>query len=97
MIGGVENMVDTAEFEAGLARDGYENAGVKSLEPGCHNDAHAHEFAVRAMVVEGGITLTFNGEERNYGPGDIVVMDAGCEHVEDVGPEGLKFLVGRKH
>lgn len=90
-------MVDTTAFEAGLARDGYENAGIKTLEAGCHNDAHAHDFAVRAMVVEGGITLTFNGEARSYGPGDIVVMEAGCEHVEDVGPEGLKFLVGRKH
>ncbi len=90
-------MVDTAEFEAALARDGYENAGVKSLEPGCHNDAHTHDFAVRAMVVSGGITLTVDGKATQYGPGDTVVMDAGCEHVEDVGPDGLKFLVGRKH
>lgn len=89
--------MDTAEFEAGLERDGYENVGVKSLEPGCHNDAHAHDFAVRAMVVDGGITLTVDGKATQYGPGDMVVMDAGCEHVEDVGPAGLKFLVGRKH
>ncbi|MDF1722514.1 MAG: cupin domain-containing protein [Minwuia sp.] len=89
--------MNTAEFEAGLERDGYENAGVKSLEPGCHNDAHARDFAVRAMVVEGGITLTVDGEATSYGPGDTVVMAAGCERIEDVRPDGLKFLVGRKH
>lgn len=88
--------MDIAAFEAGLARDGFENAGIKEMVPHCHEDAHSHDFEVRAMVVEGGITLGFNGESKAYGPGDIVEMEKGCMHTEDVGAEGLKFIVGKK-
>lgn len=89
--------MDREAFEAGLARDGYENAGLKELEPGCHNDAHAHDFAVRALVVEGDITLEFDGRTETYRAGDVLTMAAGCPHVEDVGSDGLKFVVGRKY
>jgi quercetin dioxygenase-like cupin family protein len=88
--------MDRAAFEAGLARDGFENAGVKEMPPHCHNDAHAHDFEVRALVLEGDIRLTYNGQTKHCRPGDLVEMAAGCEHIEDVGPDGLKFLVGRK-
>jgi len=89
--------MDRTAFEADLAARGFENAGVKEMVPHCHEDLHSHDFEVRAMVLEGSIDLTFNGAKRHYAPGDIVEMAHGCEHIEDVGPDGLKFLVGRKH
>lgn len=88
--------MDRATFEAELARDGFENAGVKEMGPGCHNDAHAHDFEVRAMVIEGEITLGYDGKVETCRPGDVLTMAKGCMHTEDVGPEGLKFIVGRK-
>ncbi|WP_416899002.1 MAG: cupin domain-containing protein [Minwuia sp.] len=89
--------MDRATFEAELARDGFEAAGVKTLEPHCHNDAHAHDFEVRAMVIEGEITLTYDGKTETCRPGDVLTMAKGCEHTEDVGADGLKFVVGRKY
>ncbi len=88
--------MDRKSFEADLARDGFDNAGIKKLPPGCHNDPHAHDFEVRALVLEGRITVTCADETQECGPGDIVRMAAGREHAEDVGADGLKFIVGRK-
>ncbi|ANK82485.1 MAG: hypothetical protein TEF_18090 [Rhizobiales bacterium NRL2] len=89
--------MDRNAFEAGLARDGFDNAGVKEMPPGCHNDAHAHDFEVRALVLEGHIKVVCAGETRECGPGDVLTMAAGREHTEDVGADGLKFIVGRKY
>ncbi|WP_417518510.1 cupin domain-containing protein [Minwuia sp.] len=83
-------------FELALTGDGFENVGLKEMEPNCHNDAHAHDFDVRAMVVEGDITLTVDGKKRKYSPGDIIEMERGCMHIEDVGDQGMKFVVGRR-
>jgi quercetin dioxygenase-like cupin family protein len=82
------------EFEAALRHEGYE-VGESKLAPGIHNDAHAHDFDVKALVLEGEITLTCAGEKRTYAPGDIFTMDAGMAHVEDVGSAGVRYVVGR--
>jgi quercetin dioxygenase-like cupin family protein len=51
---------------------------------------------VLALVLEGDITLTVQGEARTYRAGDEFSMKAGCAHVEDIGAQGVKYLVGRR-
>ena len=69
----------------------------KSLPPADHIAAHSHAFDVRALVTQGEITLTIHGIATPYREGDIFTLAAGCEHVEDVGAEGVTYLVGRRY
>ncbi len=88
--------MDTTGFEARLAREGYPEIRTNALQANCHNAEHTHAFDVLALVLEGDITLTIEGRARTYRAGDEFTMKAGCAHVEDVGPQGVKYLVGRR-
>jgi quercetin dioxygenase-like cupin family protein len=82
-------------FEAALRRDGFD-IGHQALAAGAVVAEHAHPFDVRALVLNGEITLTVDGVEYAYREGDIFVLPAGHRHAEAVGPAGVDYLVGRR-
>ena len=87
--------MDRATFEAELKRDGYEvqtntTPGVK-VSP-----EHSHPYDVRAMVLQGALTLSRDGGARTYRAGEAFTMSKGCPHSESYGPEGAVTLFGRK-
>ena len=89
--------MNTDDFQSALLTDGFADVDTRSLPPAQVNPLHSHPFAVRALVLEGEITLTVAGEARVYRGGDVFTMAAGCEHAEQVGPSGVSYLVGRRH
>ena len=88
--------MDPIRFEARLRAEGYPEIRTNALEPHRHNAEHTHAFDVLALVLEGDITLTIDGKPRTYRTGEEFSMQAGCRHVEDAGPQGVKYLVGRR-
>ncbi|MFI4887115.1 MAG: cupin domain-containing protein [Burkholderiales bacterium] len=84
-----------AHFEFALRRDGFD-VHRNSMAPGMIVAEHAHPFDVRALVLNGEITLTVEGIEYAYREGDIFVLPAGHRHAEAVGPAGVDYLVGRR-
>ena len=88
--------MDRASFEARLKAEGFPEIRVNEMPAGRHNAEHSHPFDVRALVLDGDITLTVQGEARTYRAGDEFSMNAGCAHVEDIGAHGVKYLVGRR-
>ena len=82
-------------FEAALRRDGFD-VGHRTLPAGAVVSEHAHPFDVRALVLNGEITLTIAGEDYAFREGDIFVMPAGQRHAETVGAGGVNYLVGRR-
>jgi quercetin dioxygenase-like cupin family protein len=88
--------MDRNAFETRLKAEGYPEIRTNELPPARHNPEHSHPFDVLAMVLEGEITLTVDGSARTYRPGEEFSMKAGCRHVEDIGPAGVKYLVGRR-
>src|SRR5689334_24012055 len=91
-----ERNVESAQFEQKLRASGYPEIRTNQLPANCHNDEHAHAWDVHALVLEGDITLTVEGKAKKYGAGDEFTMTKGCKHIEDVGPQGVKYLVGRR-
>jgi quercetin dioxygenase-like cupin family protein len=87
--------MDARAFETELTRDGYQRIETKELPRGYRADSHAHDFSVRALVLAGEITLTWNGSSRTFAAGEEFTMSAGCAHSEAVGPDGVRYLVGR--
>ena len=88
--------MDTTTFEQALARDGYAEVETKSLAGGYQADEHSHPFDVRALVLEGDITLAWDGATRTFTAGEIFTMETFCPHTEVVGPAGVRYLVGRR-
>ena len=88
--------MDRATFEAELARDGYE-VGTNTTPSVKVNPEHSHPYDVRAMVVQGALTLTSEGKSVTYKAGETFTMARGCLHSESYGPEGAVTLFGRKH
>ena len=88
--------METKAFEATLAEQGYRDVETKALPSTYRAREHSHAFDVRALVLDGEITLAVNGDARTYRSGDVFTMDAGCAHAESVGPDGVKYLVGRR-
>lgn len=87
--------MNQAEFEADLRREGYQIAHG-GLRPDTVNADHAHDFDARVMVYGGEITITRDGKPEIFRAGDSCMVPAGCVHAENVGPEGVAYLVGRR-
>ena len=88
--------MDTTGFEAALVKDGYKDIETKALRGDYRAREHSHPFDVRALVLAGEITLAWNGADRSFAAGDVFTMDAGCAHAEAAGPDGVRYLVGRR-
>lgn len=82
-------------FESALRRDGFD-VERRSLSPMTRVAEHADPYDVRALVLNGEITLTVEGVEYAYREGDLFVLPAGHRHAEAVGPAGVDYLVGRR-
>jgi quercetin dioxygenase-like cupin family protein len=83
-------------FEDELKREGYEIN--ERTTPGAKvNPEHKHPFDVKALVLEGAISLTREGETKTYKAGEIFSMQRGCLHSESYGEGQTVTLVGRKH
>jgi quercetin dioxygenase-like cupin family protein len=90
-------MVNDEDFESVLRRDGFDDVQRKTMPGGTLVAEHAHPFDVRALVLNGEITLTVEGVAQAFREGDIFVMPAGHRHAESVGSAGVDYLVGRRH
>jgi mannose-6-phosphate isomerase-like protein (cupin superfamily) len=88
--------MDRASFEAELKRDGFLEVETKSVGPNVGLEEHTHPYDVRAMVLEGEVTLRFDGKVQTCRPGDSLTMAAGCAHSESYGPQGVTYIVGRR-
>ena len=85
------------EFKAALLKDGFDDIDVRTIEANVHNKGHAHDFDVRALMLAGELTLSAQGKQATYRAGEVFALPANCEHVEQFGPQGAKYLVGRRH
>jgi quercetin dioxygenase-like cupin family protein len=88
--------MDRQTFETELKRDGFDV--ITNTTTGAKiNPEHSHPFDVRAMVLQGALTLTREGKSQTYNPGEVFAMPRGCLHYESYGKEGAVVLLGRKH
>jgi quercetin dioxygenase-like cupin family protein len=89
--------MDRTAFEAELREQGYGEVVDRRMEANSVNPEHAHEFDARLLVLEGAMTITSEGNERTYRAGGTFSMRAGCRHTEQCGPDGVRYLAGRRY
>jgi quercetin dioxygenase-like cupin family protein len=88
--------MNKAGFESRLRKRGYENIGQREMAADVVNEAHTHDFDAQVLVVDGEITITRDGKAHTFRKGDTCEVPAGTVHAEQVGPEGVRYIAGRR-
>ncbi|KUM42600.1 cupin domain-containing protein [Pseudomonas sp. EpS/L25] len=88
--------MDKATFLAQLAHDGFQPPVLVEREPHDRLDVHSHPFEARALVIDGELWLRTAEGEQLYQAGDIFHLGAHEPHTEGFGPEGVRYLAGRR-
>ena len=70
---------------------------MRTWKPDQVLDTHTHPFAVQALVVEGEMWLSCEGQTRHLLPGDTFSLARELPHAERYGPQGAVFWAARKH
>jgi quercetin dioxygenase-like cupin family protein len=83
------------DFEKELRAEGYRVVN-SSLKPNMIDPDHTHDFDARIMVLGGEITITRNGSPETFTAGQCCEVPAGQVHAEQVGPEGVAYVAGRR-
>ncbi|HQT75566.1 MAG TPA: cupin domain-containing protein [Rhodopila sp.] len=87
--------MDKAEFETELRREGYRIVNT-SVKPNLAAPNHCHDFDAKAWVLGGEITITRDNNPVTFRTGQCFEVPTGCMHAEQVGPEGVALLSGRR-
>lgn len=83
-------------FHDELKVTGFDEAVAVDRAIGYAMDEHQHPFDAVAFITAGDITLVVNGVATCYREGDVFRLPAGTLHLEAAGPEGVRFLSGRR-
>jgi quercetin dioxygenase-like cupin family protein len=89
--------MDRIAFETELREQGYAEVVDRRMATNALNPEHAHEFDARLLVLEGAMTIIAEGAEHTYRAGDTFTMSADCRHNERSGPDGARYLAGRRY
>lgn len=84
------------EFLGQLRAAGFEQVTTVTREPHGALEVHTHPFEARALILEGEIRISCAGRETVYRPGDVFHLAQAEPHSERYGPQGVRYLVGRK-
>jgi quercetin dioxygenase-like cupin family protein len=84
------------EFSAKLREEGFDNIVLVEREPHGMVDHHSHPFEAKALILDGEIRLVVGGKKNTYRAGDVFHLPHSIDHVETYGPQGVRYLVGRR-
>jgi quercetin dioxygenase-like cupin family protein len=84
------------QFQEHLRVEGYQVITTVAQPVGYAMDDHAHAFDACALILNGDFTITVDGQARHYATGDVFRLSAGTVHSEHAGPQGVKYLAGRR-
>jgi quercetin dioxygenase-like cupin family protein len=79
-----------------LRQQGFEQVVTVEREANGALDSHSHPFEARALILDGQLRLYQDGREQVCRQGDQFHLAAHALHSESYGPEGVRYLVGRK-
>jgi hypothetical protein len=79
-----------------LHQSGYPEPVEVQQAPGGHLGEHTHPFAVQALVIDGFIEITIDGQAKKYVAGDVFALALNQVHSETYGSQGVRYLASRK-
>jgi quercetin dioxygenase-like cupin family protein len=85
------------EFEAKARAEGFDQVVERKWAPGLVLESHRHPFAARALVVQGEMWLSVDGQTRHLYPGDTFELAPQAVHAERYGSDGATYWVARRN
>lgn len=76
--------------------EGFDEVLERHWSPDTVLETHTHDFAVRALVVQGEMWLTVGDRTEHLRPGDTFALDHAVPHAERYGAEGATYWVARR-
>lgn len=89
-------MMTEAAFRATLAEQGFDAPVEAEREANFVTTEHTHEFTASALILAGRIAVVTANGTFTCGPGDTFTLASGVPHHEEYGPEGARFLIGKR-
>ena len=86
---------DFASYAAQARAEGFDEVLERVWAPGTVLGEHTHPFAVKALVVQGEMWLTVDGQTQHLRPGELFELERDVPHAERYGPEGATYWVAR--
>lgn len=92
--------MDTRSFDAFRAwayAAGFDEVVERSWAPDTVLDTHTHPFAVEAVVTQGELWLSHDGQTRHLRVGDTFALGREVPHAERYGAQGATYWVARRN
>jgi hypothetical protein len=89
--------MNTTQFIEMLQREGYPDPVEVKQVPNGSLGEHTHPFAVKALVLDGSIDISIQGNRKTYSIGDVFQLWFEESHSESYGPAGVIYLASRNH
>lgn len=83
-------------FKTKQLEAGFDEVIERTWQPNTVLDTHTHPFAVDALVVQGEMWLTVNGQTQHLLPQDRFTLARDVAHEERYGEQGATYWVARK-
>jgi len=89
--------MNQAQFIEMLQQEDYPDPVEVRQAPNGSLGEHSHPFAVKALVIDGSIDITIQGNRKTYSIGDVFQLGFEEPHSESYGPIGVVYLASRNH
>jgi quercetin dioxygenase-like cupin family protein len=66
------------------------------MAPNTVNDTHTHDFDAQLLFLDGEMTIVRGGKAQTFRAGDTCEVLAGTVHAEQIGPQGVRYIAGRR-
>jgi len=87
----------TTQFIEMLQQQGFPDPVEVKQVPNGSLGEHTHPFAVKALVIDGSIDISIQGDRKTYSMGDVFQLGFEELHSESYGPTGVTYLASRNH
>jgi quercetin dioxygenase-like cupin family protein len=89
--------MNTTQFIEMLQQQGFPDPVEVRQVPNGSLGEHTHPFAVKALVIDGSIDISIQGDRKTYSIGDVFQLGFQELHSESNGPTGVIYLASRNH
>jgi gentisate 1,2-dioxygenase len=91
------SLPDFDTFSKQAHAEGFDEVLERQWAPGTVLETHTHPFAVKAVVTQGQMWLTVDGQTRSLQRGDVFTLERDVPHDERYGVEGATYWVARRN
>lgn len=91
------NLPDFETFSRQARAEGFDEVVERQWSPDTVLETHTHPFSVKALVTQGQMWLTANGQTQALQAGDWFGLERDVPHDERYGPEGATYWVARRN